>query len=101
MNPMQRATVLLVQFQALQAILRRENGCEWLGLITEIVVALQPPFTDENQCSETVKEAKRRFYELLSEKGGLSEFYIPRDALEDRVAANKELDRVKEAILAA
>jgi hypothetical protein len=101
MNPMERATVLLVQFQALQAILKRENGREWLGPITEIVVALQPPFAGEEQCSETVKEAKRRFDVLLKGKGGLSEFYVPRDALEDRVAENRELERVKDAILAA
>ena len=101
MNSLPRASLLHVQFQALSAIIKREQAREWFRLINEIVVALQPPFTDEEQCAATIAEAKRRFESMLESKGGFSEFYVHRDNFEDQRAANKELEEIKTAILAA
>ena len=101
MNSLPRGSLLRAQFQALSVILGREQARDWLRLVNEIVVALQPPFTDEDQCAATIAEAKRRFESMLQGKGGFSEFYVHRDNFENQQRENSDLENIKQAILAA
>ncbi len=94
-----RASSLRQRFLALEELLRREGDNEWLRKVSEIVRALEPPFASEEQCIDTIQEAKHRFESWHKHKGGFSEFYVHRENYEERLAANKELDAIREAIL--
>jgi hypothetical protein len=96
MNSVKKSNDLLRLFIELKQVMIRENENNWIRGVNLIIEALSPPeYGGKGSADEAVRYVENTYRNMVSGNGSFSDFFIWRDDFDDRVKANKELDRIK------
>jgi len=84
----------------LRSILLEEGDVQWVRSIEGCLAGLPeaPEALPESEVRKRLSDVSRSYRAMVQPKHSFSEYFIWREAVEERISANRELDKIRDAI---